>query len=132
MISLQVARGSLTQDEREEIESHVVHTFNFLKEIPWGRTYRNIPLVAGAHHEKLDGSGYPHGLKADEIPAPAKMMTISDIFDALTASDRPYKRAVPLTKALDILKSEVDRGKLDPELYEMFVLAKVYEDVVAG
>lgn len=132
VISLQVARGSLTKDEREEIESHVVHTFNFLKEIPWGRTFRNIPLIAGTHHEKLDGSGYPRGLKADEIPAPAKMMTISDIFDALTASDRPYKRAVPLVKALDILKSEVDRGKLDVELYDMFVESKVYDTVVSG
>jgi len=132
VISLQVARGSLTKDEREEIESHVVHTFNFLKEIPWGRTFRNIPLIAGTHHEKLDGTGYPQGLMSADIPAPAKMMTISDIFDALTASDRPYKRAVPLPKALDILKSEVDRGKLDSELYDMFVEAKVYEDVVRG
>ncbi len=127
VISLQVARGSLTQDEREEIESHVVHTYNFLRQIPWGRTYRSIPEVAGAHHEKLDGTGYPRGLKEAEIPAPAKMMTISDIFDALTASDRPYKRAVPLTKALDILQSEVDRGKLDSNLYDMFLEAKVYE-----
>jgi HD-GYP domain-containing protein (c-di-GMP phosphodiesterase class II) len=127
VISLQVARGSLTQDEREEIESHVVHTYNFLQQIPWGRTYRSIPEVAGAHHEKLDGTGYPRGLKEAEIPAPAKMMTISDIFDALTASDRPYKRAVPLTKALDILKSEVDRGKLDTHLFDMFIEAKVYE-----
>ncbi len=130
VISLQVARGSLTKLEREEIESHVVHTFNFLKKIPWGRTYRSIPQVAGAHHEKLDGSGYPQGLHAADIPAPAKMMTISDIFDALTASDRPYKRAVPLVKALDILGSEVKRGKLDPELYEIFLGAKVYEGIV--
>lgn len=129
VISLQVARGSLTQEEREEIESHVVHTYNFLQQIPWGRTYRGIPEVAGAHHEKLDGSGYPRGLKETEIPAPAKMMTISDIFDALTASDRPYKRAVPLTKALDILESEVDRGKLDRALFDMFIEAKVYEIV---
>jgi HD-GYP domain-containing protein (c-di-GMP phosphodiesterase class II) len=130
-IALQIARGSLTVEERQEIESHVVHTFNFLRQIPWGRTYKTIPEVAGAHHEKLDGSGYPRGLKEYEIPAPAKMMTISDIFDALTASDRPYKRAVPLTKALDILQSEVDRGKLDASLFEMFLQAKVFEVVVA-
>ncbi len=130
VISLQVARGSLTEDEREEIESHVVHTFNFLKQIPWGRTYRAIPEIAGTHHEKLDGTGYPRGLRAKEIPAPAKMMTISDIYDALTASDRPYKKAVPVPKALDILKSEVDRGKLDLDLFNMFVEAKVFD--VAG
>jgi HD-GYP domain-containing protein (c-di-GMP phosphodiesterase class II) len=129
VISLQVARGSLTQDERSEIESHVVHTYNFLQQIPWGRTYRSIPEVAGAHHEKLDGTGYPRGLTETEIPAPAKMMTISDIYDALTASDRPYKRAVPLTKALDILESEVDRGKLDRDLFDMFIEAKVYQVV---
>lgn len=130
VMSLQIARGSLTQEERGEIESHVVHTINFLNQIPWGRTYRTIPEVAGAHHEKLDGSGYPHGLVARAIPAPAKMMAISDIFDALTASDRPYKRAVPLEKALDIIKSEVGRGKLDNELFEMFVGSKVYETTV--
>ncbi len=132
VISLQVARGSLTQEERSEIESHVVHTINFLNQIPWGRTYRSIPEVAGAHHEKLDGTGYPHGLKAKDIPAPAKMMAISDVFDALTASDRPYKRAVPLTKALDIIQSEVKRGKLDAEIFDMFLEAKVFQLVVAS
>jgi len=128
--ALQILRGSLTPEERLEIESHVVHTFNFLREIPWGRTFRAIPEIAGAHHEKLDGSGYPHGLAGADIPVPAKMMTISDIFDALTASDRPYKRAVPVEKALDILDSDVKRGRLDKTLYEMFVEAKVYRVVL--
>jgi HD-GYP domain-containing protein (c-di-GMP phosphodiesterase class II) len=125
--ALQIARGSLTEDERREIESHVVHTYNFLTQIPWGKTFRDVPEIAGAHHEKLDGTGYPRGRSAIEIPPAARMMTISDIFDALTASDRPYKRAVPVPKALDILKSEVDRGKLDVALYELFVEAKVWE-----
>ena len=124
--ALQIARGSLTEEERAEIESHVVHSYNFLKQIPWGRTFRDVPEIAGSHHEKLDGSGYPLGLEAHEIPTPTKMMTIADIFDALTASDRPYKRAVPLEMALDILKSEVDRGKLDSDLFKLFVDAKVY------
>ena len=125
--ALQIMRGSLTEDERREIESHVTHTYNFLRTIPWGKSFLKVPDIAGAHHEKLDGTGYPHGKSADKIPAGAKMMAISDIYDALTASDRPYKRAVPRDKALDILRSEVSRGKLDPELFDMFVTARVWE-----
>jgi HD-GYP domain-containing protein (c-di-GMP phosphodiesterase class II) len=128
-LALQVLRGSLTADERGEIESHVVHTYNFLRQIPWGKTYRDIPEIAGAHHEKLDGTGYPRKLSAPDIPAPAKMMTISDIYDALTASDRPYKRAVPEDKALDILADEVKRGKLDSELFDIFLEARIFEIV---
>ncbi|HKE17747.1 MAG TPA: HD domain-containing phosphohydrolase [Kofleriaceae bacterium] len=125
--ALQIARGSLTEGERREIESHVVHTYKFLRTIPWGRTFRSVPEIAGAHHEKLDGTGYPHGRKAAEIPPAARMMTISDIFDALTASDRPYKKAVPVPKALDILASEVKGAKLDPALFDLFVSARVWE-----
>ena len=107
--ALQVMRGSLTREERFEIESHVVHTYNFLRQIPWGRQFRQVPDIAGAHHEKLDGTGYPNQLRGDEIPVPARMMTIADIFDALTAKDRPYKRAMPVERALDILGYEPGR-----------------------
>ena len=130
--ALQILRGSLTDSERSEIESHVVHTYNFLNQIPWGRTFRNVPEIAGAHHEKINGSGYPNQLVGSDIPVPAKMMTISDIFDALTASDRPYKKAMPVTRALDILGFEVKAGNIDRELHDMFVDAKVYELVVKG
>ena len=126
-IALQIPRGSLTVEERKQIEDHVVHTFEFLSTIPWGKTFQNIPDIAHAHHEKLDGSGYPLGLGADQIPAPSKMMTISDIYDALTASDRPYKKAVPVDKALDILSSEVGRGKLDSNLFQLFLDAKIWQ-----
>lgn len=125
--ALQVLRGSLTSEERSEIESHVVHTYNFLKQIPWGRVYRDIPEIAGAHHEKLNGKGYPKSLGADSIPVEAKMMTISDIYDALTARDRPYKKALPTERALDILGYEVKDGNLDKDLYDLFVESKVYE-----
>jgi HD-GYP domain-containing protein (c-di-GMP phosphodiesterase class II) len=101
-----------------------------LKRIPWGRHFKDIPEIAGAHHEKLDGTGYPRRLLADAIPTPARMMAISDIYDALTASDRPYKRAVPMEKALDIIGSEVKAGKLDAELYRIFVDAHVYQIVM--
>ena len=125
--ALQVMRGSLTEAERREIESHVSHTFKFLDEIPWSRNLRKVPDIAGAHHEKLDGSGYPNHMTAERIPPAAKMMTISDIYDALTASDRPYKRAVPRDKALDIIKSEVDGKKLDAALFGLFIEARVWE-----
>ncbi len=124
--ALQVGRGSLTQDERREIESHVVHTYNFLKQIPWGRAFRDVPEIAGSHHEKLNGKGYPNGLPAAEIPVQSKMMTISDIYDALTASDRPYKKAMPANRALDILGFEVKGGALDPDLLQLFLDSKVY------
>lgn len=129
--ALQILRGSLTGEERAEIESHVVHTYKFLQQIPWGRIFRQIPEIAGAHHEKLDGSGYPHGLTGPQIPAPAKMMTISDIYDALTASDRPYKKAMPRDRALDILSTEVQKGRLDSELFQLFLEAQVYRRVEA-
>jgi HD-GYP domain-containing protein (c-di-GMP phosphodiesterase class II) len=125
--ALQVARGSLTSDERAEIEQHVVHTYNFLKRIPWSRNLRDIPEIAVSHHEKIDGTGYPFALGADSIPPPTRMMTIADIYDALTASDRPYKKAVPRGKALDILGYEVKDGHLDNDLYQLFLDAKIYD-----
>jgi len=124
--SLQIRRGSLTEAERLEINSHVVHSFNFLCQIPWSRTLRDVPMIAGAHHEKLDGTGYPHGLRGDTIPIPSRMMAITDIYDALTAKDRPYKKAMPVERALDILASDVKAGKLDGELFEVFLGARVW------
>ncbi|HEY4244955.1 MAG TPA: HD domain-containing phosphohydrolase [Kofleriaceae bacterium] len=130
--ALQIRRGSLTDEERLEINSHVTHSYQFLKAIPWSRTLRDVPSIAGAHHEKLDGSGYPSGLRGESIPVPARMMAISDIFDALTASDRPYKKAMPVDKALDILAGDVKRGQLDSHLYEVFLGARVWQPVIAG
>jgi HD-GYP domain-containing protein (c-di-GMP phosphodiesterase class II) len=93
---------------------------------------RDVPDIAGAHHEKLDGSGYPNRLKGEQIPVPARMMAISDIYDALTASDRPYKKAMPSEKALDILQQDVKRGQLDSELFEVFVNARVWSLTTPG
>jgi HD-GYP domain-containing protein (c-di-GMP phosphodiesterase class II) len=123
---LSIARGSLDPDERRQIESHVVHSFNFLTQIPWTREFRNIPEIARSHHEKLNGKGYPMGLTSMEIPVQAKMMTICDIFDALAASDRPYKRAVPIERALEILEHCVRDEEIDADLFRMFVAARVY------
>src|SRR5262249_53665873 len=100
---LTIRKGSLDERERLEIESHVNHTYRFLLQIPWTRELQNIPTIAYGHHEKLDGTGYPRKATGAMIPVQTRMMTISDIFDALTASDRPYKRAVPIPKAMDIM-----------------------------
>lgn len=124
---LTIPKGSLDPEERVQIESHVIHSFRFLSQIPWTKELRNIPLIAKAHHEKLDGSGYPYHMKAEEIPFQSKMMTISDIFDALTARDRPYKRAVPVDRALDIIGQEVKSQLLDPVLFQLFLEAKIYQ-----
>jgi HD-GYP domain-containing protein (c-di-GMP phosphodiesterase class II) len=128
--ALRIERGSLTDLERREIQSHVNHTISFLETIPWGRSFQKIPRIAGGHHESLDGRGYPFGLKGEEIPPETRILTISDIFDALTASDRPYKPAVPVTRALQILEAEVKAGRCDPELFKVFVEAEVYRKVL--
>ncbi len=122
---LAIPKGSLSVAERTQIESHVTHTYRFLKQIPWTRSLRQVPDIAHAHHEKLDGKGYPCALPAASIPVQAKMMAISDIYDALTASDRPYKKALPHEKALDILQMEAKGGQLDPELLGVFISAEV-------
>ena len=123
---LSIPKGSLSPDERAQIESHVVHSFNFLLQIPWTKQIREIPRIVRAHHEKLNGTGYPYKLRSDEIPVQAKIMTICDIFDALSASDRPYKKAVASDRALNILEMSVKDQELDPELYRLFLEAKIF------
>ena len=124
---LSIRKGTLDPQERLEMEAHVTHSFHFLTKIPWTSVMRGIPEIAYGHHEKLDGSGYPRGLTGDQIPLQARMMTISDIYDALTAQDRPYKRAVPRDVALDILHSEAGDGKLDKDLLDVFVAKRIYQ-----
>jgi HD-GYP domain-containing protein (c-di-GMP phosphodiesterase class II) len=122
---LSIRKGSLTEEERKEIESHVNHTYRFLSQIPWTRALKRVPDIAYGHHEKLTGRGYPRGLNDPDIPVQTRMMTISDIYDALTASDRPYKKAVPKQKAFDILKDEAKRGEVDSDLLAVFIEADV-------
>ena len=124
---LTIRKGSLDDAERHEIESHVTHTFEFLQRIPWTRELQQIPHIAYGHHEKMDGRGYPRRITADGIPIQTRMMTISDIYDALTAQDRPYKRAVSVERALDILTTEVKEGQLDADLYKLFIDAKLFQ-----
>jgi len=124
---LSLRKGSLSEAERTQIESHVMHTYRFLNQIPWTREIRRIPAIAVGHHEKLNGRGYPHKLSAPQIPVQTRMMTISDIFDALSASDRPYKKAVPIDRALHILDLAVKDGEIDSQLFRLFVDARVFD-----
>src|SRR6184192_2287930 len=124
---LTIPKGSLDETERLEIESHVTHTYRFLQQIPWTRELQHIPMIAYGHHEKLDGKGYPRRVTGDAIPIQTRMMTISDIYDALSAADRPYKAAVAPARALDIMADEVRAGQLDQELFRLFVDGKVFE-----
>jgi HD-GYP domain-containing protein (c-di-GMP phosphodiesterase class II) len=124
---LGIPRGSLTPRERAEIESHVTQTFRFLAKIPWTEDLSRVPDWAYAHHEKLDGSGYPRQLTAETIPVPVRMLTICDIFDALAARDRPYKKAVPGDEALEILSGEAQRRAVDGDLLQIFIEANVWK-----
>jgi HD-GYP domain-containing protein (c-di-GMP phosphodiesterase class II) len=127
LASLKLSKGSLTTEEFDEIRSHVTHTFRFLSRIPWGKALHRVPLIAGAHHERINGTGYPNRLRAEEIPIQSKMMSIADVYDALTASDRPYKKAVPVERALDILDYGVKDGHLDASLVRTFKEARIWE-----
>ena len=124
--ALSIRKGSITAEERKEIESHVTHSFTFLSKIPWTSGLKQIPAIAYGHHEWLSGEGYPNQLTEDEILSQSKMMAVADVYDALTAADRPYKKAIPVDKALSILKMEVDRRHLDEELTRMFIDGKVF------
>lgn len=126
---LMINKGNLDPRERREIESHVTHTYRFLDQIPWTRELKGIPDIAFGHHEKLNGTGYPRGAKEAEIPVQTRMMTIADIYDALTATDRPYKRAVTAERALDILHAEAKSGLIDPHLLTTFTQAQVFTRV---
>jgi HD-GYP domain-containing protein (c-di-GMP phosphodiesterase class II) len=124
---LAITKGSLTDAERREIQQHVVHTFQFLAQIPWTREFRRIPEIARSHHEKLDGTGYPFSFRGDQIPVQSRMMAIADIYDALTATDRPYKKAIRVEEALDILREEKAAGALDASLLDLFIDARIFD-----
>ncbi|HYD61971.1 MAG TPA: HD domain-containing phosphohydrolase [Noviherbaspirillum sp.] len=126
--ALSLPKGCLTAEERKEIESHVVDSYSFLILIPWTRDLAGVPAIAHGHHEKLDGSGYPMGLRGHQISTQTRILTICDIYDALTAGDRPYKKAIPVEQALDLIGSECRAGHLDPRLFRVFVEARVWAE----
>lgn len=128
--NLSVRKGNLTEEEYKNIQSHVIHTYNILRNIPFTKNLKNVPLIASSHHEMLNGTGYPNGLKDKQIPMQARIMGMVDIFDALTAADRPYKASVPLDKALQILKLEAKDNRLDERVVDIFIGKRLYEGAV--
>lgn len=127
---LEIRRGSLDENERKQIQSHVVHSYDFLLNIPWTEELARIAEIVRGHHEKLDGSGYPDGVTGDRLSLETRIMTVCDIFDALTASDRPYKKAMPTEKALQVLQWEARDGMLDQDIVDLFVTSGVYKKVL--
>jgi HD-GYP domain-containing protein (c-di-GMP phosphodiesterase class II) len=126
MTQLMVHKGNLTDEERLAIQSHVTHTYAFLRRIPWTKGLEEIPQIAYGHHEMLDGTGYPRGLKQQEIPIQAQIITIADIYDALTAGDRPYKRGLSVESALQILRQEAALNKINADFLELFEQRQVF------
>jgi HD-GYP domain-containing protein (c-di-GMP phosphodiesterase class II) len=126
LLNLSIARGTLTSAEREIINHHIVATIKMLEALPWPKHLKNVPEYAGGHHERMDGKGYPRGLLREQMSVQARVMGIADIFEALTARDRPYKKGKTLTEALTILGKFKQNGHIDPDLFDVFVREKVY------
>jgi HD-GYP domain-containing protein (c-di-GMP phosphodiesterase class II) len=124
--NLTIRAGTLTEDERKVINHHIVATIKMLEALPWPRHLTRVPEYAGGHHERMDGKGYPKGLKRDEMSVPARCMGIADIFEALTARDRPYKKGKTLSESLEILGRMKLNQHVDPDLFDIFVRKKVY------
>ncbi len=124
--NLSIRAGTLTQSERETINYHIVATIKMLEQLPWPKHLKNVPEYAGGHHERMDGKGYPKGLTRDDMSVQARVMGIADIFEALTARDRPYKRGKTLSESLEILGKFKLNGHIDPDLFDVFVQQKVY------
>ena len=128
MYNFNIKAGTLTAEEREIINHHIVITIKMLEELPWPRHLRNVAEYAGGHHERMDGKGYPRGLTREQMSVQARVMGIADIFEALTAADRPYKKGKTLTESLNILGKFKLNGHIDPDLFDVFVREKVYLD----
>ncbi len=125
--NLSIRKGSLTDEERKKINNHAAMTIKMLEQIPFTRKLRQVPAIAGAHHEKLDGSGYPRGLRGDDIDLQSRILALVDIFESLSADDRPYRaRPMPREMVLRILREEVERGYLDSDVFELFMKEELY------
>jgi hypothetical protein len=129
--NLTIRAGTLTQGEREIINHHIVASIRMLEQLPWPKHLKNVPEYAGGHHERMDGKGYPRGLKREQMSWQARMMAIADIFEALTAGDRPYKEAMTLSQALEILEKFRQNGHIDPDLHDVFIKGELYRKFAA-
>ena len=124
--NLSIRRGTLNMAERRIIEQHVESTISMLESLPYPSHLKRIPEFAGGHHERVDGTGYPRKLTGEQMSVQARIMAIADIFEALTATDRPYKDPMPLSKALSILSGMAKRGHVDQDLFEVFIASGVW------
>ena len=124
--NLTIRAGTLTAGEREIINHHIVATIRMLEALPWPEHLQNVPEYAGGHHERMDGKGYPKGLTREQMSLQARMMGIADIFEALTARDRPYKPGMKLSQAIDIMRKFARNGHIDPDLFDVFVRQGVF------
>ena len=124
--NLKIGRGTLSVREREIINNHVTVTIKMLESLPYPKHLRRVPEYAGGHHEKIDGTGYPNRLRGEEMSLQARMVAVADVFEALTASDRPYKKAMPLSQSLRILGQMKLDGHIDPDLFDIFVHNEIY------
>ncbi len=130
--NLCIAKGTLTAEERDVINYHMQSTINMLEKLPFPKQLKNVPEIAGGHHETMDGKGYPRGLTREQMSVQARIMGIADIFEALTAADRPYKKAMPISQALEILGNMKLESHIDPDLFDVFLHEKVYEEYARG
>jgi len=126
MECLSVKKGNLTDEEYKRIQTHVEHTYNIVRNIPFTKTLKNVPFYSASHHEFLDGTGYPRGLTSDELPIQARILAVADIFDALTAVDRPYRSAMPPSKACQVLNAHAKAGRLDQDIVNLFTEKALY------
>lgn len=126
LYNLSIRRGTLTKEERQTINNHINVTISMLNSLHYPRFLKNVPEYAGGHHERIDGKGYPNGLTKEKMSVPARMLAIADIFEALTAQDRPYKDAKRLSESLDIMNKMASTGHIDPELFQVFIESRVW------
>lgn len=126
--NLQIRRGTLTPEERKIIENHVTMSIKILQNLPFPKKLSHVPEYAGGHHEMMDGSGYPYGLEGDQLPLQARIMAIADIFESLTAKDRPYKKPMKLSETIKILSSLCQNNKIDPDVYDLFISSDLHKE----
>jgi HD-GYP domain-containing protein (c-di-GMP phosphodiesterase class II) len=124
---LSITRGTLSREEREIINDHILQTIHMLNQLPYPKHLKNVPEFAGGHHEKVDGTGYPQGLIREQMSLQARIMAIADIFEALTACDRPYKKAKTLMEAVKIMERMKENHHIDPDLFDVFVKENIHE-----
>ncbi|MBY5940779.1 diguanylate cyclase [Halomonas sp. DP5N14-9] len=128
LFNLRVSRGTLNEVERFRIQEHVVQTIMMLEALPWPAHLRRVPAIAGNHHERMDGTGYPRRLAMKDASLEERVMVMADVFEALTAADRPYKSAMTLSRALATLADMVREGHLDPEIFRLMLEQRIYSD----